>query len=62
MSPQEQERSHEELTQLIEREARSLLGVSWQEAHVMLDKGALAGTAAEAEMRMLAFLLGPQSA
>jgi hypothetical protein len=58
MSPQEQERrSQEELSQLVDREARSLLGVSWQEGHALLDKGALAGTAAEAQMRMLAFLL-----
>ena len=57
MSPQEHERSQEDLRELAEREARSLLGVSWQEAHALVDKGALAGTAAEAEVRMLAFLL-----
>jgi hypothetical protein len=58
MSPQELERcSPEELAKLVESETRSLLGVSWQEAHALLDKGALAGTAAEAQIRMLAFLL-----
>lgn len=58
MSPQELERcSPEDLAQLVEGETRDLLGVSWQEAHALLDKGALAGTAAEAQIRMLAFLL-----
>lgn len=58
MSPQERDHIREDLDQLVEREARAMLGVSWQEAHALLDDGALAGTAAEAEMRMLAFLLG----
>jgi hypothetical protein len=58
MSPQEREHIQEELGQLVEREAHAMLGVSWHEAHALLDEGALSGTAAEAEMRMLAFLLG----
>jgi hypothetical protein len=57
MSPQEHERSREELQELAERESRSLLGVSWRQAHRLLDEGALVGTAAEAELRMLLFLM-----
>jgi hypothetical protein len=58
MSPQEHEHSQQDLAELAESEARALLGVSWQEAHQMLDRGMLTGTAVEAEMRMLMFLMG----
>jgi hypothetical protein len=34
-----------------------MLGVSWEQASQMLDRGELVGTAAEAELKMLRFLL-----
>jgi hypothetical protein len=55
MSPQEYTRG--EIARLAEREARTLLHVSLPEAFKLLDRGALAGTAAEAEMSMFRFLL-----
>lgn len=58
MSPQAHTYSQPELRDLAEREARDMLGVSWDEATRQLATGALAGTAAEAELRMLQFLLG----
>jgi hypothetical protein len=58
MSPQETQR-HRELEELAETQARSMLGVSWVDATGMLERGELAGTAAEAELRMLSFLLTP---
>jgi hypothetical protein len=55
MSPKEYTR--DDVASLAEAEAQSMLGVSTEEAFRMLDAGALAGTIAEAEMRMLRFLL-----
>jgi hypothetical protein len=52
------ERSSQELAELAERESQALLSVSWEDARRMLDRGELAGTAVEAELRMLAFLDG----
>lgn len=57
MSPQEHTHTHAELEALAEREARQMLGVSWRDATHALQRGELAGTAAEAELRMLNFLL-----
>lgn len=57
-APQEHERTSEELVEFIERESQELLGVSWTEAREMLENGSLAGTAAEAQLSMLAFLMG----
>jgi hypothetical protein len=42
---------------LAEREAQDLLSVSRDEAFAMLERGELDGTAAEAEFRMLRFLV-----
>jgi hypothetical protein len=47
--------------ELAEREARCLLDVSREEAFAMLDRGELEGTAAEAELRMLRFLVPAES-
>ena len=58
MSPQEHTHTAEEIRQLVEAEAHSILGVSWDKASRMVDRGDLAGTAAEAEFKMLRFLLG----
>jgi hypothetical protein len=58
MSPQEHERTPQELAALAERESQELLGMSWADAQEMLNSGSLAGTIAEAELRMLAFLKG----
>lgn len=55
VSPQEPKR--QELENLADREARAMLGVSLTEAFEMLDKGELAGTGAEAELRSFRFLL-----
>ncbi len=55
--PPEHEYNREELTERAERESRALLGMSWQEAQQMLKKGSLMGTAVEAELRMLMFLM-----
>jgi hypothetical protein len=55
MTPQQHTR--ESLTGLAEQEAQCILGVGLPQAMDMLDRGALRGTAAEAEMRMLRFLL-----
>jgi hypothetical protein len=55
MTPQEHTR--ESITCLAEQEAQNILGVALPAAMEMLDRGALRGTAAEAEMRMLRFLL-----
>jgi hypothetical protein len=52
------ERSSQELAELAECESQALLGVSWEDARRMLEAGELAGTAVEAELRMLAFLMG----
>lgn len=43
--------------ELAERETRALLGVSSEEAFEMLERGDLDGTAAEAEVSMLKFLV-----
>jgi hypothetical protein len=43
--------------ELAEREAWRMLAVSRDEAFQMLDRGELEGTAAEAELRMLRFLV-----
>lgn len=56
--PQQHEPSSQELLELAERESQSLLGVSWEDARRMLEAGEIAGTAAEAELRMLSFLMG----
>ncbi len=55
MSPQERE--HLEALNLAEREVQGLLGVPLEKGFAMLDAGELAGTAAEAELRMLRFVL-----
>jgi hypothetical protein len=55
MSPQE--RAHQEALELAERESQSMLGVPFDEALGMLDTGKLRGTVAEAELRMLRFVL-----
>jgi hypothetical protein len=34
-----------DLSKLVERESQTLLGVSWEKAHEMLESGSLAGTA-----------------
>lgn len=57
MSPQKHEHRQENLAELAEREARFMLDVSWEEASKLLDHGVLAGTSAEAELRMLRFLM-----
>lgn len=56
MSPQEI--AHAENLAYAEESARSMLGVSLDEALCMLDAGDLDGTAAEIELRSLRFLLG----
>ncbi|MCW2995218.1 MAG: hypothetical protein JWQ18_2713 [Conexibacter sp.] len=55
MSPQE--RAHLEAHALAERESQSMLGVPLERAFEMLEQGQLSGTAAEAELRMLRFVL-----
>lgn len=57
LSPPEHTYTHDEIQSLAEAEAQSILGVSWPDASRMLDRGQLAGTAAEAELKMLRFLL-----
>jgi hypothetical protein len=57
MSPHEHVHTKQELLSLAESEARDLLGVSWQAATGMLDAGALTGSIAEAEIRMLRALI-----
>jgi hypothetical protein len=54
---QEHVRSPQELAEFAEAESQSLLGVSWDEARRLLESGELDGTAAEAEVRMIAFLI-----
>jgi len=56
--PPQSERAPIDLSKLVEHESQTLLGVSWSKAREMLESGSLAGTAAEAELRMLAFLMG----
>ena len=51
--------SDREIADLAEQEARSMLGMDWADALKQLESGALAGTAAEAQLRMLQFLTGP---
>ncbi len=53
----QQEHTHDELAALAEREARGMLGVSFEDALSMLERGELAGTGAEAQLHMLRFLL-----
>ena len=55
MTPQEL--AHNEALEAAEAEAQSMLGVSLDSAFKMLDEGQLSGTAAEAELRMLRFVL-----
>jgi hypothetical protein len=55
MSPQERE--HLEAQALAERGVQGMLGVPLERAFAMLDAGELSGTAAEAELRMLRFVL-----
>jgi len=61
MSPQEKTRTtmytDEQLAKLANAQAHSMLGVSWDQAAAMLDRGDLDGTAAEAELKMLRFML-----
>jgi hypothetical protein len=49
--------SPRQANELVEREVRALLGVSRDEAFEMLERGDLDGTAAEAEVSMLKFLV-----
>lgn len=58
MSPQQTTYTRDELVDLAERESREMLGISWSDALNELEAGTLDGTAAEAELRMLRFLLG----
>jgi hypothetical protein len=58
MSPQEDTYTEQELVGFADRETRQMLGLPWHEATQALERGELAGTAAEAEIRMLSFLLG----
>ena len=55
MTPQEHTR--DDVMQTAERDAQAMLGVSLSEAFEMLDAGRLEGTAAEAELRMVRFVL-----
>ena len=55
MTPQEHTR--DDVMQSAERDARAMLGVSLDEAFRLLDSGRLEGTIAEAELRMVRFLL-----
>ena len=60
MSPQEHTHTtytHDQLLGLAEEQAYGMLGVSWDRAAEMLDRGELDGTAAEAELKMLRFML-----
>ena len=53
------ELTEQELEALADQTARNMLHVASRvEAFAMLDRGELAGTAAEAELRSLRFLLG----
>jgi hypothetical protein len=49
--------THDDLLRLAEDEAFAMLGVTLAAAFDILDSGQLAGTIAEAELRMLRFLL-----
>jgi len=49
--------THEELEALADIEATEMLGVTRLEAFAMLDRGELRGSVAEAELRMLRFML-----
>ena len=55
MPPQELNR--DELRNLAECQALSMLGVPWDAAIEMLERGDIDGTGAQAELRMLRFLL-----
>jgi hypothetical protein len=57
VSPQEHEYSRIELEKLAEHQAKDMLGKSWHDARQLLADGALEGTVAQAELRLLAFLL-----
>ena len=60
LSPQEETHatySHADLVGLAEEQAHSMLGVAWDQAATMLERGDLDGTAAEAELKMLRFML-----
>ncbi len=52
-----QEPAHDEALKAAETEACSMLGVPLDRAFEMLDEVQLSGTAAEAELRMLRFVL-----
>lgn len=51
--------THRQAEELVEQEARLLLNVSREEAFEKLDRGELEGTAVEAELSMLRFLVSP---
>lgn len=55
MTPQEH--THDDAVRAAERDAQAMLGVPLREAFRMLDSGQLEGTAAEAELRMVRFVL-----
>ena len=48
---------HNEVKALAEAQALAMLGLPLDDALAMVDRGELDGTAAEAEMKMLRFLL-----
>jgi hypothetical protein len=48
---------HAELLELAERDSQDMLGVPWADALHRLETGELTGTAAEAQLRMLQYLL-----
>lgn len=50
--------TREELLALADREAMAMLGTTREEAFLRLERGELAGTVAETELRMLKSLLG----
>lgn len=52
-----EERTHDELVRVAEEQSLAMLGVPLSTAFEKLDSGQLAGTIAEAELRMLRFLL-----
>lgn len=50
--------SRDQILELATKSAKSMLGVSREEAFAMLDRGDLNGTMAEVELKMLRHLLG----
>lgn len=50
--------AREDARVVAEREAQAMLGVSFEEALMIVDQGKLHGTSAEAELTMLRSLLG----